>query len=189
MTNGHLIKLYVVYHKNDHWSTIFLFFFEVFFVLYVEGTHSFIPGLCSSRLPPTRFRTRTFRTSVLHVLSPDKYLFVQARRCLSGLCYKKGRGLNRHPSLNCYIIFPPYRPAPLFWSQVCNLLFLLTDRAPLFRPQVCKSQVCDHQVCKPLFTFSFLKPCLPISFWHFPHVPLLADQFLPIGMEFLGFPI
>ena len=43
MTNGHLIKLYVVYHKNDHWSTIFLFFFEVFFVFYVEGTHSFIP--------------------------------------------------------------------------------------------------------------------------------------------------
>ena len=132
MTNGHLIKSFVVYHKNDHWSTIFLFFLSFF-------------SFCMWRV-----HTPSFRTFVLHALSPDK----------------KGRGLNWHPSLNCYIIFPPYRPAPLFRSQVCN-----------------------HQVCKPLFTFSFLKPYLPIYAWHFPHVPLLADQFLPIGMEFLGFPI
>ena len=42
----------------------------------------------SSRLTPTRFRTRTLLTVVLHVLTPGKYHFVQARWCLPGLCHK-----------------------------------------------------------------------------------------------------
>lgn len=42
MTNGHLIKLYVVYHKNDHWSTIFLFFLRFFsFCMWRVHTPSF----------------------------------------------------------------------------------------------------------------------------------------------------
>ena len=118
-------------------------------VMFLRPTNTIVlVGLVLEWLITTRCCTQTFRTYVLHVLTPDKYHFVQVRWFMSDLCNKNGPVTT---TINCCD-----RTPHLFFMQLlhfCGTLPKISDELPDFYPipDGMKSQFDCHIVPQQYF--------------------------------------